>query len=307
MHKKIFSYPIVWLLIPFGISLLCILFGAFFDLSLSQAIAKTTNPYGKFIESYGMGIGYCLIMVAGTLLFEGLWERRNIGLRILGWFLLVLSVAATVFFFGDQLHYADDKYGYMIKGIWAFVVAFVFAALTFTLIFLTTKRDNPDYLLKIGVIIILAMLIQYLLVHFIKIPCGRPRYRYLISSYNTYGDTFHAFWQWNPKAGHPGVSSDYFKSWPSGHSATAAIMLLIPLLHPVFRKPVSHGKGYLYLGALLYVILIMYGRVRAGAHFLSDVGFGLLFGLFSSFVPLCIFDAIDKKGKRNKASPLLQK
>ena len=70
-----------------------------------------------------------------------------------------------------------------------------------------------------------------------------------------------------------GLNGDDFKSFPSGHTASAACLLtgfLIPM-------KLSNKKWISYLtlsASVIYTVLIAVSRVCIGAHYASDVLFG---------------------------------
>ncbi len=100
------------------------------------------------------------------------------------------------------------------------------------------------------------------IVQLMKLIWGRPRY-YAIQKY---GLTFH---RWYEIAG-LAWRSDRFRSFPSGHTVSAAAVFLILFLPRLF--PEKHWKtGICFLIAALYTVFVASTRIFAGMHFLSDV------------------------------------
>lgn len=66
-----------------------------------------------------------------------------------------------------------------------------------------------------------------------------------------------------------------FKSFPSGHSANASIVMLIALFP--FKKTSTSQK--VFIGVAAYTVLVQFSRIMQGAHFLSDVTMGVIIGL----------------------------
>lgn len=136
------------------------------------------------------------------------------------------------------------------------------------------------------------MIIQYGLIEILKNTNSRPRYRYLINStLNTNGDIFSPWWNFKPFQ----AKSDYFKSWPSGHTGTAAVTLTLPLVVPFFRKQFKFLKFSLTTISVLYLFFIAFCRIYYGAHFLSDVSFAILITTIIFTLILSLNNKINKK------------
>jgi membrane-associated phospholipid phosphatase len=295
MKKSVMSYPILWMVFPIIIAIIGIIIGSFTDFQLSSSFANVNNGFGRFMETFGLGLAISIIMLGGTLIWKGLYKNEKVLWKVIAWIALVIALGATIYFAMDNIGLSskaglDQDYGIRLNKIVAALVGAIFAGGIFCLVFFCVRDDNPMLLVKIGLIIFLAVFLQWLFIHFIKMGAGRPRYRFLIDdTLNTNHETFRNFWEWKS-----GFKDDSHKSWPSGHSATAAIMILLPLLHPVFKKQVKHGSLYLYLGGFAYYVIMAYSRVRVGAHFLSDVSWGGLFGFLLSFLSLFLAEGCFK-------------
>lgn len=99
----------------------------------------------------------------------------------------------------------------------------------------------------------------------LKILWGRPRYRIIVSE----GMSFSPWYL--PKG--MTLINDDLKSFPSGHSAVAAVSLMSCYLPRYFES--LKGKEKLLLAlSVLWTIGIMTSRIVIGHHFLSDTLFG---------------------------------
>lgn len=282
------------MLVPMVISIALIIAGSFADWQISSSIGDLTNGYGQFIETFGMFLGYGMISVGGTLVYLGLCDRKRFELKFLGYFILFAATAATTFYVGKKISTSSSSvvYGYRVPPLFGYLIGGAVAiALSLLLYFILQKQDK-NLLLTIGVIFLLAMLGQALFIGLIKKGAGRPRYRFLVDErYNTAGEVFKNFWEWSADVS----KDDFHRSWPSGHSGTAAVLILLPLLHPLFKRQIKGGAYILYAAGVVYMFAVAYGRVRVGAHYTTDVGFGLLIGLFFSIASYLLLDRLYAK------------
>lgn len=72
-----------------------------------------------------------------------------------------------------------------------------------------------------------------------------------------------------------GIVSEEFKSFPSGHAANAAIMILLGSLSLLDEK-FKGKKDLLFFIGFGFALVVAFSRIVAGAHFLSDVTIGIL-------------------------------
>lgn len=281
MKKHIFGLPLVYFTPLLFICVLGIIFGSFFDLSLSKSIVNQSSSWGRFVESYGMIFGYEFITLAGVLLFKGLKDSQRLPLRLLGVFLLVLSCVVTIYFVADQIKDTKEAiktFGYSQNLIVAYIIAIIITAILLTFSLFIVESEDKEYMIRIAIIIIFVMLAQSLFIKLIKNVNCRPRYR------NLSGSDFRGWWVFTPFE----YSDDLHKSWPSGHTATAACTILAPLLSRVLKFKFKNCSLLLLLFSYFYTIVIAFSRIYYGAHYLSDVSFGalitLLFSLLAMFV-----------------------
>jgi membrane-associated phospholipid phosphatase len=293
MKKELYHYPIFILLILICISIIGIIFGTFFDLNISKSIVDTNLWFGGFIESFGLTIPFIMTSLAGVLLFKGLFPSEKKSIQILGIVLFFVCIGASIYFAGD---YLTSKYTYGITfqtGI-AYLIGSLYILLSTSLFMYIIKSDNKKGLIITACIIIGVILIQLGVIELLKNIASRPRYRYLISSQNIANDTFKYWYEFTPFS----AKDDNFKSWPSGHTATSGVMLCLPLITPYIKKEHKYTKVILTIIGVVYPLLVGFYRLRYGAHYLSDVSFGLL--IVTLIYTLCLFigSKVDAKLER---------
>lgn len=68
------------------------------------------------------------------------------------------------------------------------------------------------------------------------------------------------------------AAGEDFKSFPSGHSINASIVMSIAFFP--FKKTSTSQK--VFIGVAAYTVLVQFSRIMQGFHFLSDVTMELL-------------------------------
>ena len=290
------TIPTYLFLAVFGLAIVGILFGSIFDEQISLAIVNTTNPFGMLFETVGF-VANMLVPFAGAIVFKGLFGYKKISLKILGVAVLAVSLGVGVYLYGKQIGTFDSDeifYGFRIKETWlalliAAVVSLAFAALGY---FIADASNKPG-LIRVGTIILVAMLGHWVVMHFLKLVGGRPRFRFLTEGISVdvggggpgvYEGVTYEFQNWWEFAWFKAPKLDSFKSWPSGHTACASITLCLGLLPSILKKRFK-GDTYVFFGiGLAYTLTVAIARIVIGAHFLSDVSTGMLVGSFAIWI-----------------------
>ena len=129
-----------------------------------------------------------------------------------------------------------------------------------------------------------------LLINIIKVPWGRVRMRLIVSTGNE--SYFTNWWQagtaLKKRLVAAGVSSDEFRSFPSGHTACAACAMLLTLLPTLYRRLHDKEPLFMAIGAG-WTLLGAFSRLRMGAHFLSDVSVSALLTIGLGAVGVWLF------------------
>ena len=130
------------------------------------------------------------------------------------------------------------------------------------------KQQTLKKLLRVFIFVVIALAAELLLIEALKTVFGRMRYREWIN-------TNSAFLPWYKINGKP--VSDAFKSFPSGHTANALLIMTMTFVFDALGK-VKTGRA-LRTAHLCWMIVVMTSRIMAGAHYLSDVCGGALVSL----------------------------
>ena len=265
------------LLIALSVAIVGIIFGSFFDLSISQAIASPTNGFALTVSAIGPTIGFAGVAAMGggfvAFIIKG---KYHIALKVLFGVLAAACLGVSIYYPAGE--YFGINGFYHPELIWlGYVIVIIPECAAMVGGYFLFKDWKNDKMWIIFCIIIVLLLIGLLaVIPTIKDNMRRPRFRGLL----IYKDvSFHNWWEPFKEykdyiAAHPDVPHDNFKSYPSGHTAEASIMLVpvtfLPLAHDKFKK----YQMPLFYGACGLVLLVALARIMAAAHFLSDVSWG---------------------------------
>ena len=242
--------------------------GSIWDLPISKFLYPGhESSIGQFFAAFGELPAFSLLAGCGVLLIVHRAKFRpelNIVILAFGVCLTLASIFLSV-------HEATDNVPALPMPVALLVTVFVDALMAAALLFLTRECQTKTILRFICTVIVVCVGIM-LLINIIKVPWGRARMRLI---YSTGNDTYFSNW-WQAgtalkkKLVADGVSSDDFRSFPSGHTACAACSMLLILLPTLYRRLHDKEKLFMVLGGV-WTLAVAVSRLRMGMHFLSDV------------------------------------
>lgn len=260
--------------------------GSFADLPISRFLYPGhESSFGQFFAAFGELPAFALLSACGVLLIV----KRTSFREELHSLLLLFGICLTAGSVLLSVHEATDNVEALPTMAALLVCVFVCALAAFALLVLTRSCPAKTLLRFLCTVIFVCVGIM-LLVNLIKLPWGRARMRLIVSTRNeTY---FTNWWQAGTTLKKTlvaeGVSSDEFRSFPSGHTACACCAMLLILLPTVCRR--LHDREALLLGAgALWATLVAFTRLRMGAHFLSDVSVSALLTLLLGTIAVRLF------------------
>ena len=242
--------------------------GSFLDLAISKALYPGhESSFGQFFAAFGEQPAFLAVSCAGVLL---LVRREQISR---GWSTLLAFCGGALVLFGIvmNVHEATDNVAQL--PVWAALLVTLFTTvLCSVLLVLFTRQTSTKTVLRFALTIAFVAIGTALLINIIKIPWGRARMRLIVQTGNE--SYFTPWW----KAGGTlkrqlmaeGVSSDEFRSFPSGHTACAACAMLTALL-PTLNKRLRGKTLRCFLPGAAWTLLVAVSRICMGAHFLTDV------------------------------------
>jgi len=275
-------------IIIIAIALSMIICGSFVDFQFSKAVydVNYTNMYGVIMSGLAEIPGYIAMAAAGLLLILSSRGIKVVG-QVFSWFFGICCIGfGSYYAFDTFTNIAEFKrtedFSLLITIIGVVFVLILLGLTGFFIIKKCSKKDKT-YVRHIAIAILTIAILQLFVVTGAKYVISRPRPRYIIDG-DGVEQQFRNWWEFRPfanikNAKNTGLSKSNWQSCPSGHSATAMMMaFVLPLLTLLFDDFKNNERARLiafYVG-VAWGILSGISRIYAGAHFLSDVGAGLL-------------------------------
>ena len=265
------------LLIAWGVAIIGIIFGSFFDLQISTAIASADNGFALTVSAIGPTIGFAAVAAMGggfvALIVKG---KYHIALKILFGVLAAACLGVAIFYPAGEYFGINGFYGAAPEWAGYLIVIIPECAAMVGGYFVFRDYQNDKLWIIFCMIVVLLLIALLGIIPRLKDFIHRPRYRGLVQ----YADvSFHNWWEPFKEYrdyvnAHPDVPHDNFKSYPSGHTAEASILLVAFTFLPFAHKKFEKMQLPLFLGGCALVLLVAFARILAAAHFLSDVSWG---------------------------------
>ena len=263
------------LLIAWGVAVIGIIFGSFFDLSISTAIASPNNYFGLTISAIGPTFGFAGVAVMGggfiAFIVKG---KYHIALKILFGVLAACCFGVAIYYPAGEYFGINGFYGAAPEWVGYLVVLLPESAAVVGGYFLFKDFQNKNLWIVFCGIIVLLLVALLAIIPALKDTIHRPRYRLISTS----PVDFHNWWEpcknYKELKAAYNIASDDFKSYPSGHTAEASILLVMSTFFPLANKKFAKYQMPFFYGACGLVLFVAFARILAAAHFLSDVSFG---------------------------------
>lgn len=278
------------LCIVYGAAALLILAGTFFDLSLSSLVVNQESLFGRFFLIFAQFPVMLCGFAASAMLLKALPEE--------GTERIVFTVLAAGGVLGGLIGIKEilENVSGLLKIVYILIELAIAGCFAYY-VYRSCDDSNPRRLRRTALFILFTVLFTTAAVVFIKIPWGRPRYRAVIAAGGPAYQPWYKIGK-SARAAYEGIlDHDEFKSFPSGHTASAAYALTLIALKNCI--PSLKDKEMLLTGiAFGWIILTAIARIIAGAHFLTDVTFGFLIS-FSVMLGIGMYLKINRKPKKN--------
>lgn len=254
----------------------CLLVGSFFDYQISSALFNSSSLFGRFVEAAGELPFELTASVAGIMLVRSARPDSKAS----KW-LAALGVLINVGLVGYEIIGSLRVGGKLIA--FQLVLTFALAIAANLIAYRLTRDTDSDEVTRWALMVLAVWVAQAIILNVVVKPLwSRPRMRVIEV---TPGLNFQPWWvignpdKWSYIAA--GVIKDGFKSFASGHTAHAAIGLMLAGLSAAsFKEKPSRRRAVFWVAAVV-AALVAFGRIVIGAHFLTDVscGFALVLAL----------------------------
>ena len=263
------------LIIALGVAVIGIVFGSFFDLQISTAIASPSNGFGLTVSAIGPMIGFMGVAIMGggfvSFIVKG---KYHIALKILFGVLAAACMGVSIFYPAGEWFGINGFYGAAPEWVGYLVVIIPELAAGVGGYFLFKDIKNKNMWIVFCIIIVLLLIALLAVIPTLKDNMHRPRFR----SISKYPIDFHNWWEpckdYKELMAAYGIEKDNFKSYPSGHTAEASILLVPITFLPLADEKFKKYQMPLFYGGCGLVLLVAFARILAAAHFLSDVSTG---------------------------------
>lgn len=259
--------------------------GSFLDLQINQAIYSKNNGFGIFMAAFGTIPSYAgLAFLAGGLLGATLKRKDlHIALRIGCYIAAVIGYGIAVYLGSKDAPspngFNDEKFRIPCL----LISAVLFAGVAY-LGFRACFKDDRKELWSLTLVMIFIFAVGLIPVSYvIKLFIHRPRFRYVVNggeiefknwwqSYSEYKD----YLATNPVIDGVTITKEEFKSFPSGHSGSAAVLMMFLPYFSAFYNKLKGKEVILFYVGFAWALLMMFSRMLVGAHYLSDTCIGAL-------------------------------
>ena len=263
------------LLVVFLTTLLGILLGSFFDLEISSKIASANNNFALTISALGPTISFASVAaMGGGFIAFAIKGEYPIYLKVLFWVLAVCCFGVSIYIPGGEYFGVNGFYKKAPEWVGYLIVLLPELAAVFGGYILFKDCENKNMWIVFVIIILILTVVIVGIIPPLKSLVHRPRYR-LIAKTNA---KFHNFWEpcknYKELEALYNTSSDNFKSFPSGHTTEAAILLVTTTFLPLANNKFKKLQMPLYISSFALIIIVAFARILAAAHFLSDVSTG---------------------------------
>ncbi|MCR5041775.1 MAG: phosphatase PAP2 family protein [Clostridia bacterium] len=282
----------------------------FTDLQVSDILTRHSLSAGQYYASDLFGsafeaIGTCPEFLVGALALElaliyitRFWKKKPLK--------TILQIIAAVGVCGLYGSWYKELFGYILRhfdpvdgGLPSYVWGVsVFLALFTTVLAVLAVNNFSDEsvkkLLKFSIVTACAIIASVITVQLIKNPVGRMRYRAM-----NVIDDYSGFTRWYVVNGQPDKAwmkatfgtSDAFKSFPSGHTRSAASTFYLTTMLELIGVKSKGKRAACWIFAVVFTGLVAVSRIMVGAHFFSDVlmggTIGFVFAMLSKEFFLC--------------------
>ena len=279
MNKtRLFLYPLL------GVFIITLIIGSFFDYEISHSLFSNKDTFGLVISVLGTIPGYGMFaFIGGGAVALAIHRDYKTWIKVILYVLAVACLGSATYFSGKEF-FGPNGFTDIAPVFVGYLIAFPVMAGVTTLGYFMCRKSEHEYLWLFLLIMLIALIIALVPgVTLIKSIFHRPRFR----SVETIGLEFHPWYEASKDYQlYPDTLKEEFKSFPSGHSATAMAFPVMAIFLPYINKDYKKYVLPCYIAGLAWALLVMFARILVGAHYLSDVSMGAILTITMMIVSL---------------------
>ena len=264
------------LLCTLAVAVIGIILGSFLDLSISKAIASSSNKFALTISAIVPTIGFAgVAAMGGGFVALALHGKYHIVLKVLFFVLAGCCLAVSLIYPHGEYFGINGFYNEKLDWLGYVIVLLPECGAMVGGYFLYKDCQNKNLWIIFCIVIVTLLIALLAVIPTIKDNMHRPRYRWLADEAHNL-NLFHNWWEPFPEYKNylEFTHKDNFKSYPSGHTAEASILFVCITFLPLANKKYEKIQLPLFFAACGIVLLVAIARILAAAHYLSDVSWG---------------------------------
>ena len=296
------------------VAIVLFILGAIFDKDVSANIYVNTSlwQFGIVYTTIAISMFFFFTLIA---VCSGLWclfdKKNNYSKKIIIIFAIILFLGGAFLLYQsfDKMQDVAPVMGKTGSSVFAILMTLAILGLSIFLGYRFHNNYDNKTLFRYVVVFLAMVLVSNGIMEGLKFLWSRPRPWYVFGNWEVEAHlgAFRNVWEAKPfDLFKIKEIKDYLKSFPSNHTCNSAILLPGLLLYGKLNKGLNNEKCrvLLILGGFLFTLLTALGRMMAGAHFLSDVSFGIIIGTVVAFVGFIIADKVFVSLKFNEEQTL---
>ncbi len=302
MKTQTKTYYVIYGLL-FAVLITGFICSSFYDFQISSSIVNQNSTFGMICASFGELPAWALMSFFGVMAFRlsQQVEKKTYKVLLIFFFVLVVGVSSYMIF--SCMNSSHNGFKDVSNLALRIILTVIFEGLIVALAFFLVRTKDTKLLIRIWLIMMISYYSGLGLTYLLKGIFSRPRYRLICNGFENYSpiDLFKPWF--NMKKGlaeemlAAQIGSDEFNSFPSGHTFDALSGILF--FYVPFLNDKTKDKKWIRYAVLsffsLYGLMIGFGRIYYGAHYLSDVTIGgLIIVVLSFIIPL-----VDRKIRKN--------
>ena len=287
-----------------GVAIIGIIIGTFCDYQISSSIASATSVFGLTVSVIGPTIGFSgLAFVGGGMAALGTKEKK-MWAKILFFAASAIAEFVTVYYAGREYFGINGFYQYENLTFVGLLIAAICGGAAEVGGFYVFKNSKiEDSWLPFVLVYAVLLLVLIAAIPILKDTMHRPRYRTVLDQ------SLVPFHRWYQRCANykeymtiNNISGEEFKSFPSGHTGEAAILIVIAAFAPLANDKIKKYQLPLFICACVFVAFVGLGRICAAAHYLSDVSMGAALTLIFTCIANEVLIFVNKKKEAKPAS-----